>query len=45
MKKKFDAVAFQRKARQRLSREFMKDRKVFLQKLREKRVTALLAKT
>lgn len=36
MKKKFDAVSFQRKVRQKLSKEFIKDRKVFLQKLREK---------
>ena len=36
MKKKFDAVAFQRKARQKLSREFLKDRKVFLRRLHEK---------
>ncbi len=36
MKKTFDAVAFQRKAREKLSREFMKDRKSFLQKLQEK---------
>jgi hypothetical protein len=39
MKKKFDAVAFQRKARQKLSREFIKDRKTFLQKLREKHIS------
>ena len=45
MKKKFDAVSFQRKARQKLSREFMKDRKSFLQKLREKRSVTLLAKS
>ena len=45
MRKKFDAVAFQRKARQKLSREFMKDRKAFLQKLREKRSPVLSAKS
>ncbi|MCB9756859.1 MAG: hypothetical protein H6753_00365 [Candidatus Omnitrophica bacterium] len=36
MKKKFDAVVLQRKARQKLSREFLKDRKTFLKKLRDK---------
>ena len=45
MRKKFDAVAFQRKARQKLSREFMKDRKSFLQKLRTKHSASSFAKT
>ena len=45
MRKKFDAVAFQRKARQKISREFMKDRKSFLQKLRARHIISSLAKT
>ncbi len=38
MKKKFDAVALQRKICQKLSREFLKDRKAFLRKLRGKQL-------
>ena len=45
MKKTFDAVEFQCKARQKSSLDFTKDRKGFLQKLREKYSFALLSKT
>ena len=44
MKKKFDAVAFQRKAREKMSREFLKDRKAFLKKLKEKHCGETFAK-
>ncbi|MBN2207777.1 MAG: hypothetical protein JW759_00545 [Candidatus Coatesbacteria bacterium] len=35
MKKKFDAVEFQRKVREELSREYCADPKAFLRKLKE----------
>jgi hypothetical protein len=37
MKKKFDAVAFQRRARAELSEKYLKDREGFLQDLRTAR--------
>ena len=36
MKKKFDAVKFQRKVREEMSRKYSADRKAFLRELREK---------
>jgi len=36
MKKKFDAVKFQRKVREELSIKYSSDRKAFLRELREK---------
>ncbi len=36
MKKKFDAVKFQRKVREELSKEYTSDREGFLRELREK---------
>jgi hypothetical protein len=36
MKKKFDAVEFQRKARQELSQLYSSDRQAFLRRLQEK---------
>jgi len=36
MKKKFDAVQFQRKIREKLGKEYSKNRKNFLRSLREK---------
>ena len=36
MKKKFDAVEFQRKAREELSKEYLADPEAFVRKLREK---------
>ncbi|MCB9772686.1 MAG: hypothetical protein H6754_09095 [Candidatus Omnitrophica bacterium] len=44
MKKKFDAVAYQRKVRQKLSREFLKDRKAFLRKLQSNQNISYLSK-
>lgn len=35
MKKKFDAVEFQRKVREELSKEYCSDPKAFLRKLKE----------
>lgn len=36
MRKKFDAVKFQRKVREELSREYLTNRKVFLGEIKEK---------
>lgn len=36
MKKKFDAVQFQRKAREQLSKKYREDREAFLRELKEK---------
>jgi len=36
VKKKFDAVQFQRKMRKKLSKEYLKDRKKFISELKEK---------
>ncbi|MFC1717396.1 hypothetical protein ACFL6S_27295 [Candidatus Poribacteria bacterium] len=36
MKKKFDAVEFQRKRREELSKKYNSDREAFLRELREK---------
>ena len=36
MKKKFDAVEFQRKARKELGEKYLSDREVFLRELEEK---------
>lgn len=44
MKKKFDAVAFQRSIRQQLSREYIRNRKNFLQRIRDKHPLAFSEK-
>ncbi len=36
MKKKFDAVRYQRKVREELGKKYLSDRKSFLQELKEK---------
>ncbi len=36
MKKKFDCIAFQRKAREELSRQYNADKDKFIRKLKEK---------